>query len=599
MFNRADYRYLVHSERFFFNSKISVPSIMNRVYLCILGLISICFSVELYDYNVFSYALAGTNEVLYIVNYLDGGSYSVVLFIFYIVFTHSFENLARFINYSWKASEEFVIFYNMSIRFNVFLDKKLASFNLRSFQAKDYHNYGVLLFVLFTCFDNSVVNLTWTSFIKAVSFYWGIFIDIISWPKYKIGYIQMKMVTAAYVNTLTNWLPKRFAETKSTVAASIGHDMQSYSSLGFNLFDVVGVGQDATLQYYYLYLGFLKEYSFIVSIIVLYIIIFKKISGSTYIMPVFNFILSKLFIFKFIFIPREMYIYIINMLVYLFVLSSGALFLCYCVISCSSFIDGIVVLNGRIFSLVESGVTGGYLQMLELFNRYGSACFPLHPKNHWMVTGHLYNSTITDIPTANTLSMVSVNKLSSLQLGTSFWWSICDTISDSVGGFTWSVHFGKSFYAFTHLHIRFGNYAIHLDIGQSFNNIKLYKFYKKPETYWQNLAIVFDKWSTSIAQWFESRPTHWVSSEPYGNVLRRGVFKKSGTVYRDILGWSQGNVYIFSPESDIAYNSRYDKFRKVSTKTIISASLPKPGPYLFDYSPLNNSKGSYYRVIMK
>ena len=79
------YRYLINTERFFFNSKISVPLIWNRVYLCILGLISMCFSVELYDYNVFL-----INDILH------SSFYFLIILYFLIIFYFIFVKFVTF-----------------------------------------------------------------------------------------------------------------------------------------------------------------------------------------------------------------------------------------------------------------------------------------------------------------------------------------------------------------------------------------------------------------------------------------------------------------------------------------------------------------------
>lgn len=93
---QVDSRYLIHSERFFFNSSISIASIMNRIYLFIIGCILLLGDVSIYEsVNDYTFSFSGFYMDK---DLLDFCAYGISMYIIYIFISHIIEYFVKFIS---------------------------------------------------------------------------------------------------------------------------------------------------------------------------------------------------------------------------------------------------------------------------------------------------------------------------------------------------------------------------------------------------------------------------------------------------------------------------------------------------------------------
>lgn len=134
-------RYLVHSERFFANSYVSVGSIMNRIYLMLILLIICMLNLDLLEFsNIAKYlCFSYVSTIASVGTSFDGFIYLVFLFILYSLICHTIEASLKYLG----------TYVDSTVSTNIKLGSIYFFFSTIMSPFYFYKNFRILLYTVF------------------------------------------------------------------------------------------------------------------------------------------------------------------------------------------------------------------------------------------------------------------------------------------------------------------------------------------------------------------------------------------------------------------------------------------------------------------
>jgi len=237
-------RHLLHSERFFANSDVSVSSIMNRIYLCIIGIIILLLDINILEIISESCSMFSncSSNISTVSNYSDIFTIIFVLYFIFTIFCHTSEQSIKFISIMLSAFS-ISIFRNFSMM-PIFYKYLI---NLSS-------TYRLNFYILLKC----AICIS----IVICSFYYLIFILIKTSEFHVIHH---------YFNSSLTYGGVYCGRTYSATMYRLMILSYTNELIGFNNFSPLDLSTNSIVIYIYLFIIFIKNILYLLSIISIYL----------------------------------------------------------------------------------------------------------------------------------------------------------------------------------------------------------------------------------------------------------------------------------------------------------------------------------------
>lgn len=539
-------RYLVHSERFFFFSDISMSSIMNRIYLCLLGIMVLFF-----DYSAYEYINTGLNilNINTYTIYISCGTYDLFeyvsyIFIIYIMLTHSFEYLSKYI----------FMFSSIFLKINI------------------TENIGVTLYRYLIYIKDSYRSNTYT--FRNFFFYKNIYLVYILLIFFLYYFIFLLM--HSYINTDINILSIFYIESLSFGMCRGGfskynfwdglNSISYFSEIyGFSYFSNFDYSNYVNISY--LYLLFKTHYDYIYMLVFIFFYFCFNFHINNFYKSYIKYFIINYIIYVYMFIYTLYKSLFIKYLIY-FVGFILLYFICYYLsLSAVHYIDVFSnMLSVFNINILECLFSNAYLNklfdMYRLLNIYYFSLWGYiidNSKMFWACTSclfyknfsELYNSVLVELT-----SGIYVHKCTSFSMYSSTYFSIFNSICSSINIYSSSISYGLNPLLFSKVMVAH-SYSTDYDI--------------------------------SICL---SKPFYYIN--PHKSYIHCQIFK---LLRLGVLGWNDGfsyyngfmdNVIMRLYNSSASMNFKHYDYNSLK----LNQNITHNGYYLFDYNNIYNNRMS-------